>query len=288
MHISASPYTDRQMKRILLAFLLTAAALAQSPQNPSPMVEHTRTHQRQPEAPPPGRREKLSIGTLYLPEESKNRKTVPLLIHFHGSTWLPEQSVHKQNRRAAVLTVQLGAGSGVYAKPFQEPNRFKLLLAEAQKTANLQFEPIYLSGFSAGYGAIREILREFQPAGVLLIDGLHTGYDPEGKPGPLKPEGLRPFLDFAQEAAAGHKRMLITHSEIFPGTFASTTETADYLLNQLGLKRTPVVKWGPFGTQQLSVARKGNFELLGFAGNSAPDHVDQLHSLADWLKRLKF
>ena len=30
------------------------------------------------------------------------------------------------------------------------------------------------------------------------------------------------------------KRVIITHSEIFPGTFASTTETADYLLAQLG------------------------------------------------------
>ena len=40
----------------------------------------------------------------------------------------------------------------------------------------------------------------------------------------------------AQEAAAGRKRMLVTHSEIFPGTFASTTETADYLLDKLGLK----------------------------------------------------
>ena len=252
------------------------------------MVEHTRTHPRQVEHAPQGRREKLSIGTLYIPNESRNRQSIPLLVHFHGSAWLPEQSAHKQNRRAAVLTVQLGSGSAVYAKPFQRNARFADLIAEAAKAAHLQFKPIYLSGFSAGYGAIREILKEFQPHGVLLIDGLHTGYDPEGKPGPLKTESLLPFLDFARQAVAGKKRMLITHSEIFPGTFAGTTETADHLVEKLGIKRTPVVKWGPQGTQQLSVARRGKFELLGFAGNSAPDHTDQFHALAHWLKRIRF
>ena len=79
----------------------------------------------------------------------------------------------------------------------------------------------------------------------------------------------------------------MTHSEIFPGTFASTTETADYLLKQLELTRRPVLKWGPMGLQQLSEARAGRFLLIGYAGNSAPDHVDQLHSLPVYLKWLR-
>jgi hypothetical protein len=86
---------------------------------------------------------------------------------------------------------------------------------------------------------------------------------------------------------AGRKRFLLTHSEIFPGTYASTTETADFLLKQLGVKRRPILKWGPMGLQQLSEARRGKFLLMGYAGNSAPDHVDQLHSLPAWLKLLR-
>ena len=112
-----------------------------------------------------------------------------------------------------------------------------------------------------------------------------------GNPGPqesqLDPEPLRVFLEFASEAIAGRKRMLITHSEIFPGTYASTTETADYLLGQLGLPRHAVVKWGPMGTQLLSEARRGHFTLLGFAGNSAPDHIDQLQGEAEFLALLE-
>lgn len=81
--------------------------------------------------------------------------------------------------------------------------------------------------------------------------------------------------------------MILTHSEIFPGTFASTTETADYLVAQLGLKRRATARWGPMQTQQLSKIRQGSFVLVGYAGNSAPDHVDQLHSLPDYLRWFK-
>jgi hypothetical protein len=124
---------------------------------------------------------------------------------------------------------------------------------------------------------------------VLLIDGLHAGYE-GGQPGPqeskLVERDLDVFLKLARDAAAGNRQLIITHSEIFPGTYASTTETADYLLGKLGLHRQAVVRWRPMQTQQLSEARQGKFLVVGYAGNSAPDHVDQLHSLPEYLKWL--
>ena len=98
--------------------------------------------------------------------------------------------------------------------------------------------------------------------------------------------GLEPFLSYARLAAAGKKRMLVAHSEVFPGTYASTTETAGYLLEQLQIQRKPVLRWGALGMQQVSNARKERFQLRGFAGNSAPDHVDHFHALFAWLKAL--
>jgi hypothetical protein len=38
--------------------------------------------------------------------------------------------------------------------------------------------------------------------------------------------------------------------------------------------------------QQLSEVRTGRFEMLGFAGNSAPDHVDHFHAMPELLARL--
>lgn len=259
-------------------------------QNPSPMVEHTRKHERASDTRPAGKRVKLSLGSLFVSAASAGRKTVPLVVHFHGPDWLAESAAVKWKRRVCVLTVQIGAGSGVYTQAFNDPSRFGNLLTEAEQASAVQFHPIVISSFSAGYGAVREILknRENWPHidGIILEDSLHTSYIPEGRPGPLDTARLQPFVEFAREAAAGRKHMLITNSEVFPGTFASTTETTDFIVQELGLTRRPVLRWGPGGMQQVSDVRKGRFHLLGFAGNSGPDHTDQLHGLARWLKIL--
>ena len=268
------------------------AAGAQQPQNPSPMVEHTRAHPRLEKTTPPGRRETLELGTLFLPAKLKLKSSTPLLFFFHGGTWLPELAASR-NANTAVISIQIGAGSGVYARAFANAQRFSNLLREAETKAGVKFAPVALGGWSAGCAAIREILNAPDAYAlvqkVLLVDGVHTGYIGD-KPGPLESQldtdNLNIFLQLARDAVDGKKRVIITHSEIFPGTYASTTETADYLLQQLHLTRRPVVTWGPMGTQQLSEVRQGKFLLIGFAGNSAPDHVDQLHSLPQYLKWL--
>jgi hypothetical protein len=259
-------------------------------QNPSPMVEHARAHPRLKDERPPGRREKLSVGALFLPEKLRRDGTVPLVVHFHGGTWLPEVAAANDGRWA-VISVQLGSGSGVYARAFADPDAFGRLLHDAQMRAGVQFGPVGLSGWSAGYGAVRAILRtetSYQRIQfVLLIDALHAGYK-DGRPGPresvLVDRDLAVFLKFARDAAAGKKQMLITHSEIFPGTYASTTETADYLLDRLGLVQRATLSWGPMQMQQISESKRGRLRVVGYAGNTAPDHVDQLHALPEFLK----
>jgi hypothetical protein len=278
------------MRGLIVPVTLVAAAFAQQPQNPSPMVEHTRAHQRLREETPPGRREKLGLGTLFLPRDLK--RGAPVLFFFHGGAWLPEVAAARDHM--AVVSIQAGAGSGSYARLFTDPARFLSLAAEAESKAGFRFGRVLLGGWSAGCGAIREILKSpdayARVDGALLIDGIHTDYV-DGKPGPLEsklaPANLEVWLRLARDAMAGRKTAVITHSEIFPGTYASTTETADYLLAQLGLRRRAVLKWGPMGLQQLSEVRAGRFRLIGYAGNSAPDHVDQLHAvprLLQWLR----
>lgn len=263
------------------------------------MVESTRRHERLPKTQVSGKRFKLPVGELLLTPAAEKRDRLPLIIHFQGQPWVAEVAATRRKDDAAVITAYLGAGSSRYAKPFEDSDSFSNLLAAAAvaRDANrpMEFGPIILSGFSAGYGAIRRILRT--PANwdrvdaIVLVDGMHAGYEPgkkdNGKPGPVDGKDLDVFVEFAQQAVAGKKQMVVTHSTIFPGTFASTTETADFLLAQLGLKRRPVLKWGPLGMQQISHARTGKFELLGFAGNSAPDHIDHYHALATWLRRIK-
>lgn len=256
------------------------------------MVEHTRAHRRVEPVAPPGVRHTLKLGTLYLPEGLKLRDRMPLWVHFHGAPTVVEIAA-KRLRRLPVVTVQLGAGSSVYAQPFSDPAVIHRLVDEAGQQAGITFGPLILSSWSAGYGAIREILGQppayTQVERVLVLDSVHAGYV-SGSPGPveseLTPADLEIWVRLAHDAIAGRKRLLVTHSEVFPGTFASTTETADYLVRQIGAARWPVLKWGPVGMQQLSEVKQGGLEVQGFAGNSAPDHVDHLYGIDEFMRLL--
>jgi hypothetical protein len=238
---------------------------------------------------PKGTREKLSIGTLFLPEGLKTDGPVPLFIHFHAAAWLPEVAAAK--RQTAVISVNLGQGSAVYAKPFADAKVFQELLKEAETKGDVKFGVVGLTAWSAGYGAVRAILRDKEAYErvdfVLLIDGMHASYTDKPEQG-IVPEHVEVFARFAADAAAGKKQMIVTHSEIVPGAYASTTETADYLLKRLDLKRETVEKEGPMKTRQLSEAKKGGFTLIGYAGKEAADHVDQLHSLPEYLKWVRW
>ncbi len=274
-------------------------------QNPSPMVEHTREHGRIPESELAGEVRSLDVGLrravrLFVPE-GRAFERLRLLVHFHGAAFIPEYAVSEIDEPYVVATVYLAPGSSVYQRAFDDPAAFDALLAAVNREltelagAPVTFEHLMLSAFSAGYGAICALLRHpghFERIdAVLLLDGLHTGYLPPRKVlhdgGRLDASKLEPFVRFARAAVAGEKRFLITHSEIFPGTFASTTETADYLLGELGLPREAVLEWGPLGMQQLGHVLCRGFEVQGFAGNSAPDHIDHFHGMYYFLEVLE-
>jgi CubicO group peptidase (beta-lactamase class C family) len=267
----------------------------QTPQNPSPMVEHTRLHPRLEPQNPPGRREELELGTLFIPARSMKASRLKLLFFFHpgsSNTWLPEVAAASR-RNMAVITVQSGEGSSTYARLFADRARFSRLIAEAENKSRAKFSEIDLGGWSAGCGAEAQVLRDpdsyRRVDRVLCIDGIHTGYL-NGKPGPLESQintaGLHIWVEFGRDAIAGKKRLIVTHSEIFPGTFASTTETADYLLGAWGLQSHSVLKWGPMRTQILNKVQAARLVMIGFAGNSGPDHVDEMQSLPEYLKWL--
>ena len=300
------------MTRWVIALLVTSRAVAQNPtppsaaaQNPSPMVEETRAHQRLVQKTLPGTTRSFSGPAgkpveVFVPDGARERDQVDLVIHFHGVAWIPEQSVAELGDRTVTAVVNLGAGSGTYDRAFADPTAFDSLLNGVTREVSAaagrveRIGRLTLVGFSAGHGAVRAILREprhfARVDAVLLLDGMHTSYIPEGvvlaNGGAMDTTNLVAFTNFARAAMRGEKRFLVTHSEIFPGTFASTTETADWMLRALGLRRSPVLRWGPRGMQQLSEVHSGKFEVLGFAGNSAPDHVDQLQSMPELLARL--
>jgi hypothetical protein len=266
-----------KMSCSLMAALVTAIVLLEAD-----APEHPRLKLQKPD----GRREKLSMGTLFLPEKLPTKGKVNLLVHFHGPEWIAE--VAGARAGLAVLSIQLGSGSAVYGKPFTDAKLFADLLADAEKKSGRSFDSVGLSGWSAGYGAIRAILRHKEHyrrvQWVVLLDSPHAGHRP-GKPAPqLVTADLDVYIRLARDAAAGRKRFLISHSQIVPTGYASTTECADYVIAQAGLFREKKVGKGPFGLPRLSEASKGGLLVVGCAGSTAADHVDHMHALPELLE----
>lgn len=204
-----------------------------------------------------------------------------LLIHFHGASRIPFQS--GRDRALCIASVHLGAGSSTYETPLSQPGAFERLTSAIEASCP-RIGRRYLSGFSAGYGAIRAVLRDHSEAidGVLLLDGLHTGYTTDGD---VEGEKMKPFRDFAAAAARGWKRFVITHSQIVPGYYASTSETADDIVRFVGAPRDAVSRTR-YGMQQQSETVCGGLVILGFRGETAPDHIAQFQAMPEVLPLL--
>lgn len=269
-------------------------------QNPSPMVDYTRKHSRITERKFNGLSCEINNVLskpvkIYVPRKCATALSADLLIHFHGPAYVVNYAADSFKKKLIACSINLGAGSTVYARAFEDTTKFSQLIDSIHSVAEklirhrVSIRHIILSGFSAGYGAIRQIISSEQNLkmvqAVLLLDGIHASYVPDRRVlsmgGKIDSVALAPFLSFARTCShpSSGKKFLITHSEIFPGTFVSTTEATDYILHSLGIKRKPVLRWGPLGMQLISIARKNHFDVLGFAGNSAPDHIDHLHAL---------
>jgi hypothetical protein len=272
------------------------------------MVENARRHGRLAPGLPAGIAFRIdSIFSkpvdVFIPERPQGGGTDDrtLLVHLFGASFVAMQAVATAKNAYVAAVVNLGGGSSAYEGPLSDSARWNTLIRKvreetsARTNGKIRISRIVVSAFSAGYGGVRALLSDEQIAasidGVILLDGLHTNYIPErtvlSEGGSLDTTKLVPFLRYARRAAAGDKRMLITHSEIFPGTFASTTETNDWIISALGRTRVPVLQWGPGGMQQTSEVRVGGLLILGFAGNTGPDHIDHLHGLPGFLQQFE-
>src|SRR6478672_5436183 len=93
-----------------------------------------------------------------------------VIVHFHGDPQTYWNNAQWANLNAIIVTVNYSGLSSVYTTPFSNashPTAFQSVLdqtlvkvrSEADIPDNLQWDKIAVSSFSAGYGAVREILK---------------------------------------------------------------------------------------------------------------------------------
>jgi hypothetical protein len=232
--------------------------------------------------------------TLFMPEGWRETVTsageVLLTVHFHSARWYAIEEHARRGARNPFLALYLGEGSRVYGAPFEPQGHLRELITRAEQEfrrrgapENARVREIELQSFSAGYGAIREILKNPEyvkmTRRVVLADSLYAGItsDTQGRRIP-DPENMWMFIDFARKAAAGEKQFLAAHSGIVTG-YASTSETAVAIIEALGGKRelvtTGSVRAAVPGLPYPLESRfdKGQCHIWGYAGNTPEIHM---------------
>lgn len=222
---------------------------------------------------------------LLVPEPlSTADSTVTLIVHFHGSSGIADQFLDGAPDATVALAIHLGSFSTPYREYFSRHGAFQHLLdsvrthlAGLSHRAYVRFNHVVIASFSAGYAAVREVLRVPRDydrvQAIILADGLHASSDSLEME-----EQMGGFLRFAGDALVCRKIMSITHSAIVTDGYESTTSTADYLLAHLGLHRSVIADSDMVG-YCTSRVDTGCFSLRGYTGDDAAAHMHHFHGL---------
>jgi hypothetical protein len=218
-----------------------------------------------------------------------------LVVHFHGVADAVERS-WAQARLPGVLAV---ANAGTWGRDYKAVyehrgayaallERVSAQLAEICPSHPPKVARVALSGWSAGYAAIRAMLRDVgtEPIdAVLLSDGIHASLVGGGEGSrSVVAADVTPFVAFGRQAVRGDKLLSITHSSIQTPDYASTTETTNYLLTEVGARRA-AAQSGDLGGGVTLLSRVEEKGLLvrGYSGEGGRDHGWHLHALDETL-----
>lgn len=274
--------------RCLIAALLAGCAVPAPPARVQPSL-----HALERQAV--GERYSLRDAQLFVPASytPPPSGTVPLAVHFQGGTTIAEENFARMQRPGVLIASTLAGRSSAFSRPFQDPQAFRALLADAEARLSrrfrheVRFGSILITSFSAGYGAVRELLKEpefFERIEALVMaDSIYASVVSRQVRAPHA-EQMVDFLRFAQAAARDEKRFVLTHSEI-PTDYASTGECADLILAAVAGRREPSGRFTERGVPIASECHLGGLHVYGFAEATAQIHVDCLWMIPELVRR---
>lgn len=242
---------------------------------------------------------------LYIPNTKTlhNQAQITLAFHFHTAVPYAIREHRERGAQHPLIIFNSGSGSRAYKVPFENTTLFSQLqhqtLVECIQIGadeDAKITEIEISSFSAGYGAVREILKT--PAyvrmikTVILTDSMYAGYTNKTQGIPVQ-QHIQSFVDFAKLAFANEKTFLISYSKVFPETYASTEECAAAIVQQMGgeleaMDSQQIVETDT-GKKYPMIARydHNGLHVWGFAGDDANAHVAHVHSLSELWDRLE-
>lgn len=223
-----------------------------------------------------------------------------LVVHFHTAPWFAIQEHVRRDAREPLLVFALGEGSTTYRIPFEDTNRFPRIVAQVENELRQRsgireamIAAVDVSSFSAGYGAVRELVRT--PASfnllrrIVLLDSLYGGLEPATNGStnrvPLA-EHIDVWMPFVRAAMRGEKTFVLTHTQIATRSYASTFECAAALLQRVGIQPDKIAPGSTPAAAEpryplLTRADRGRFHIWSYAGDDAESHMTHPRHLAE-------
>jgi hypothetical protein len=218
-----------------------------------------------------------------------------VLVHFHGDPQTFWNNAAYADLNAILVTVNYSGFSSVYSTPFSNSALFQQVLDEsltkvrqqASIPDNLTWDKLAVSSFSAGYGAVREILKSPTYRNdidmLLAADSLYASTAGDGTPVDSQ---LVDYKTFANLAKNGSKTFIYSHSQVPTFTYETTGECGDEIMQSLGITASA---YNANGLGTLNFYRKadvGNFHLLGALGEDGDSHLEHLRYIGEYLEDL--
>jgi len=283
----------------IAGFLMMGLGLAQGQSLPEPPVTARRTISAR--ASLPGTSIELEDGdrkyTLFIPSIAKPSSDVVLTIHFHSAIWHALQEHVDRGVTGPVIAFYPGEGSSVYAQSFQDPERLKRwmerTLSELKSRgwpADARIKAIDISSFSAGYGAVRELVKDPSAFAlirrVVLADSMYGSLMVGIETRTPLAEHVLVWKPLAEAAMKGEKTFAITFSQVPTPSYASSSEMAGALVEALGEKFVAVSSTNDPDYPLLKRFDKGRFHVWGYIGEDGQAHMTHARHLADVWKAL--
>jgi hypothetical protein len=158
---------------------------------------------------------------------------------------------------------------------------------EADIPDTLQWGQLGVSSFSAGYGAVREILKSATYRNdidaLLAADSLYASTAGDGTPVDSQMVNYKTFATLAKN---GSKTFLFSHSQVPTYTYESTGECGDELMQHLGISAGAYNVNGLGTLNFYRYAQTGKFRLWGALGTDGDSHLEHLRYIGDFLEEL--
>lgn len=237
-----------------------------------------------------------STATLFIPDNFKPVKRIDLWAHFHSADWYVISEYQRTEFHDPLLIFNLGQGSTVYGKPFTEKGVFAKWIAETLKLvpgSPTGLNGLHLTSFSAGFGAVRNIIQD-EPIckllkTVILGDSFYGSLEtlePERKVLPAHVDIWQPVID---QALVGKTTVIITTSQITPESYAGTWEVSRAVAEKNGVPSIPVDKDSPAANDPIQPLlrrfEKGRLYIWNYAGETPMAHMTNARRLAECIEQ---